>query len=336
MEAQMTKLIDDGTDLPSADHERDTRTFGAMIKNIEQVKEMQADLDRVAGGQPATAADAELIAEADRFRREIAERLACLSRLPADARLAALRTLEDHEVARLACTWEGWARDDQLPPAAVADGVPWRMWVMLGGRGAGKTRAGGRVGACAWHWAPRYSLHARASHRARRRDAGPGPQRNDRRPVRPAFDPSTARAPEARDFAGASSSGPTAPWRRCSLPTIPTACAAPSSTPPGATSCASGACRKGPGTCCSSALRLGALPQCGHHHAAANRVADDHQGRSGHRHEPLAHRRQRRQPGAHVPGRDAAPLRRHAARPEGARRRDGRGPHDRRYGSGRG
>ena len=47
-----------------------------MIKNIEQVKEMQADLDRVAGGQPATAADAELFAEAERFRQEIAERLA--------------------------------------------------------------------------------------------------------------------------------------------------------------------------------------------------------------------------------------------------------------------
>ena len=75
MEAQMTNL-EEGRDLPSADHERDTRTFGAMIKNIEQVKEMQADLDRVAGGQPETAADAELFAEAERFRREIAERLA--------------------------------------------------------------------------------------------------------------------------------------------------------------------------------------------------------------------------------------------------------------------
>ncbi len=75
MEAQIVNLAK-GTDLPSADHERDTRTFGAMIKNIEQVKEMQADLDQVAGGQPATAADAELFAEAERFRQEIAERLA--------------------------------------------------------------------------------------------------------------------------------------------------------------------------------------------------------------------------------------------------------------------
>jgi hypothetical protein len=75
MEAQIANL-DQGKDLPSIDHERDTRMFGAMIKNIDQMKEMQADLDRVAGGQPATAADAELFAEAERFRREIAERLA--------------------------------------------------------------------------------------------------------------------------------------------------------------------------------------------------------------------------------------------------------------------
>lgn len=79
MERRMQRQITNftrGKDLTSADHERDTRAFGTMIKNIEQVKEMQADLDTVAQGQPATAADAELFAEADRYRREIAERLA--------------------------------------------------------------------------------------------------------------------------------------------------------------------------------------------------------------------------------------------------------------------
>jgi phage terminase large subunit-like protein len=33
--------------------------------------------------------------------------------------------------------WEVWARDDQLPPPGS-----WRNWLILGGRGAGKTRAG--------------------------------------------------------------------------------------------------------------------------------------------------------------------------------------------------
>lgn len=76
MKTQLANLRKEGSDLPSADHERDARAFGTIIKNIDQVKEMQADLDLVAGGQPATAADAELFAEAERFRQEIAERLA--------------------------------------------------------------------------------------------------------------------------------------------------------------------------------------------------------------------------------------------------------------------
>ncbi len=38
--------------------------------------------------------------------------------------------------------WQVWARDDQLPPRATAEGGDWRVWLILGGRGAGKTRAG--------------------------------------------------------------------------------------------------------------------------------------------------------------------------------------------------
>jgi phage terminase large subunit-like protein len=37
--------------------------------------------------------------------------------------------------------WQIWARDDQLPPDTSAADA-WRVWVILGGRGAGKTRAG--------------------------------------------------------------------------------------------------------------------------------------------------------------------------------------------------
>lgn len=38
--------------------------------------------------------------------------------------------------------WQAWARDDQLPPEPDDPEHPWRVWVILGGRGAGKTRAG--------------------------------------------------------------------------------------------------------------------------------------------------------------------------------------------------
>jgi len=50
--------------------------------------------------------------------------------------------LKDEDLAFLLDDWQVWARDDQLPPAKTPDGRPWRVWLVLGGRGAGKTRAG--------------------------------------------------------------------------------------------------------------------------------------------------------------------------------------------------
>lgn len=54
-----------------------------------------------------------------------------------------LETLES-----LAYDWQIWARDDQLPPRELNHDDPdsepsnWHIWLLLGGRGAGKTRAG--------------------------------------------------------------------------------------------------------------------------------------------------------------------------------------------------
>ncbi len=45
--------------------------------------------------------------------------------------------LSPAERAAIAHDWDFWARDDQLPPAG-----DWLTWLMIGGRGAGKTRAG--------------------------------------------------------------------------------------------------------------------------------------------------------------------------------------------------
>lgn len=46
------------------------------------------------------------------------------------------------ELERLLADWEFVARKDQWPPDATSNGLPWRQWLILGGRGAGKTRAG--------------------------------------------------------------------------------------------------------------------------------------------------------------------------------------------------
>lgn len=55
---------------------------------------------------------------------------------------AFLRTLTEPDLTRLRHDWQVWARDDQLPPPIAPDGRTWSTWLVLGGRGAGKTRAG--------------------------------------------------------------------------------------------------------------------------------------------------------------------------------------------------
>jgi phage terminase large subunit-like protein len=42
----------------------------------------------------------------------------------------------------LEASWALGAREDQLPPTLARNGTPWTIWLVLGGRGAGKTRTG--------------------------------------------------------------------------------------------------------------------------------------------------------------------------------------------------
>jgi phage terminase large subunit-like protein len=58
--------------------------------------------------------------------------------LPRRRRNFLLENLTNDEAAQyLALGWYNFARDEQLPPPG-----DWRIWLFLGGRGAGKTRAG--------------------------------------------------------------------------------------------------------------------------------------------------------------------------------------------------
>ena len=54
-----------------------------------------------------------------------------------ETKKAFLQSLAHDELRVLHWCWSFWARPDQLPP-----GGNWRSWLLLGGRGAGKTRAG--------------------------------------------------------------------------------------------------------------------------------------------------------------------------------------------------
>ena len=61
---------------------------------------------------------------------------ASLARLPDDARREVLAGLSAEELQALEHCWEFWCRPDQQPPPGN-----WRTWLMLGGRGSGKTRS---------------------------------------------------------------------------------------------------------------------------------------------------------------------------------------------------
>jgi hypothetical protein len=78
MEQRMQKRVEDPkseADVPAVDRERDARTVGTLVRSLDKVTEIAADLDRITGGKPKSADADELFAEADRFRRELAERL---------------------------------------------------------------------------------------------------------------------------------------------------------------------------------------------------------------------------------------------------------------------
>jgi phage terminase large subunit-like protein len=53
-----------------------------------------------------------------------------------------LDALTPAEISRLVYDWRLWARDDQVPREWLGGSPSWRTWLILGGRGAGKTRAG--------------------------------------------------------------------------------------------------------------------------------------------------------------------------------------------------
>jgi phage terminase large subunit-like protein len=63
-------------------------------------------------------------------------------RWPHSRRIEFLGQLSRRELELFATEWWAFARDDQWPPPCPGDKPGWTTWLMMGGRGAGKTRAG--------------------------------------------------------------------------------------------------------------------------------------------------------------------------------------------------
>ena len=72
-------------------------------------------------------------------RRLLNDLQACAANGTLDEALAGL-TARDLET--LLAAWDFNARDDQWPPVSALGGGAWTVWLIMGGRGAGKTRSG--------------------------------------------------------------------------------------------------------------------------------------------------------------------------------------------------
>ncbi|MGB3272531.1 MAG: ATP-binding protein, partial [Xanthobacteraceae bacterium] len=50
--------------------------------------------------------------------------------------------MNESELDFLSACWDVFAHDHQRPPPLADNGAAWLTWLLIGGRGAGKTRAG--------------------------------------------------------------------------------------------------------------------------------------------------------------------------------------------------
>ena len=80
LERRMSKDLAQGDDTPATDHERETRAIGALIDNLEKITEMETGLRSATAkrGAKSAASATDLADEAERCRRELADRLSRL------------------------------------------------------------------------------------------------------------------------------------------------------------------------------------------------------------------------------------------------------------------
>jgi phage terminase large subunit-like protein len=66
------------------------------------------------------------------------ELMLALANAPVEDRSRIINAMSPIDLLKLDARFEPWAHDGQLPP----EGEGWRVWLMMAGRGFGKTRAG--------------------------------------------------------------------------------------------------------------------------------------------------------------------------------------------------
>ena len=78
MEKRMQTQLEDpekAKNVPATEREREARAAATLVRSLDKVTEIAADLDRTTDGRGESTDADQLFAEADQFRRELAERL---------------------------------------------------------------------------------------------------------------------------------------------------------------------------------------------------------------------------------------------------------------------
>jgi hypothetical protein len=119
------------------------RTVAGVSRALREIRALNAPEDEMPPDDPNEDA---VPRDIDAFVRRLRNVWKNLSKLSAPARARGLLLMASLcgpcELDRILRDFFTRARDHQLPPDRAGSGAEWTTWLILGGRGAGKTRAG--------------------------------------------------------------------------------------------------------------------------------------------------------------------------------------------------
>ena len=138
IETRMEEAHTEGAPHSAAELERDARSLTALARIYAKLVEL--DDEAKSGGQGSDSRPQQGATMRTNSAAILRSALSASTKQGTLSRF--LSSLSAVELRKLHYDFELWARDDQLPPEAAQGGGAWTTWLMLGGRGAGKTRAG--------------------------------------------------------------------------------------------------------------------------------------------------------------------------------------------------
>ena len=119
------------------DRARDARTLAVLVKTMRELLALDKHQGR-RGAAGSSEHDDAGPRDLDEFRRELARRMDAIVAVEQKTFLAA----RNDKSPRWLHDWLQFAHVHQRPPSVAQGGGAWTTWLLIGGRGAGKTRAG--------------------------------------------------------------------------------------------------------------------------------------------------------------------------------------------------